>query len=482
MLIHLREEAHFSDGMPITADDIVFSFNALVADASPQYKTYYEHIKSVEALEKHLVLVTFTTNTNRELPLIFCQLPVLPKHWWEGRDIGEPQVESMPASGPYKLKEFKMGSRIVYERDKNYWGKDLINNRGLYNFDSIEINYYRDAAVSREAFFAGELDFYVEGTIKDWKNAYDVPPVLDGRITRKEKSIEMTRGSGVFMNTRAKHLADKRVRKALIELFDFEWVNKALLYDAYARFRSYYAGELSALSLPSEAELAILNQYRDKLDPAVFGPLPEIPITDGTGRNREGYRKALALFKKAGWNLVDGKMVNAQNEQFTVNMMISAQSLQRIYLNYQKTLERIGIIFNLQLVDTTQYIERIRNFDYELIQLMVAQSEQPGNEQRMIWGSDGLNERAQRNYAGVSDPVIDEMIEGLVLAKTREEWVIYANIMDRLLQHGHYTIYPWATSNIYYSWWTDRLMPPNQKEHKNGISIMTWHKAVTTAE
>ncbi len=474
ILINLHEDALFSDGSPLTAEDVVYSFNALVNEANPFYRTYYEQVKSVEVLGKHSFIFHFTTNQNKELPIIVCQLPVLSAKWWKGRNVGEPQVEKIVGSGPYTIKFFDMGKRVVYERNKNWWGNDKATNQGLYNFETVEIDYYRDAAIAREAFLAGEVDYFSENTMKNWVNAYNVPAVLENKIIKREQPIKPIGGTGLYLNARTRFLSDINVRKAMIALFDFEWTNRVLFYNAYSRFSNFFLEDLKAQSLPTEDELAILNKWKDKLNPEIFGPLPTIPITDATGRNDDGFRKAYYLLKASGWNLIDGKMVNSKNEQLTLDMIVASQSIQRVYLPFQKSLERIGIKLNIQFVDTTQFIERARNYEYDMITLSVIPSSTPGNEQRSYWSSAASKAHGESNYAGVENEVIDEIIELLIMAKTRKEWVNYANVLDRLLQHGYYIIYPWESLSARYSWWANRIIP-SPKDNKNGVDIMSWY-------
>lgn len=490
MLVSLKEEAYFSDGVPITAKDVVYSFNALMKEASPRYRAYYEQVVSVEEVDAHTVLIKFEDGDNRELPLIVCQLPVLPSHWWEGKNLGDPQIEAMPGSGPYQLKDYTMGTRLSLERDKNYWGRDLPQNAGLYNFDTLEVEYFRDTTVSREAFFAGVLDFYLENTIKDWKNAYDVPAVRNGKITRYEKEVHSNRGlGGLFINTRREVLQDKDVRLALRYIYDFEWINRALFYNAYTRYEGVFTGSyLAASPLPTKEELKILEQYKDifseKEYQEIIGLLPEIPVTDGSGRSSEGLRKAYYLLEEAGYTLVDGKMVNSKGEQLVLRLMLSSPTLQRVYLPYQRSLARLGIHLEIQLVDQTQYITRLRSYDYDLIHATIPQSNNPGNEQRYTWSSSSVEEKGTRNYAGVNNPVIDDIVEKLIFAENEEQWLVYVRLLDRLIQHGVYVINGYYGPRTNFSWWNERVVPPSKEKEDNttGINIFTWYTAIHKKE
>ncbi len=490
MLISIKKEAYFKDGVPITAKDVVYTYNALMKEASPRYKAYYEQVRSVKEIDSHTVLITFEDGNNRELPLVVAQLPVLPSHWWEGKNLGEPQLEPMPGSGPYHLKNYTMGSRLSVEKDKNWWGKDLPQNIGMFNFDTIDVEYFRDTTVSREAFFAGLLDFYLEGSIKDWKNAYDVPNVRSGNITQKEKEIFTNRGlGGLFMNTRREVLQDKNVRLALRYIYDFEWLNRALFYNAYSRYKGIFTDSyLSAASTPSQEELKILesykNQFTEKEYAEILGSLPEIPKTDGSGRSSDGLRKAFYLLEESGWKLVNGKMINDKSEQLTLRLMLNSPTMQRIYLPYQKNLARLGIHLEIQLIDQTQYVNRLRAYDYDLLHATIPQSNTPGNEQRYMWSGKVVNESGTRNYAGVNNPVIDDVVEKLIFASSKEEWLVYARLLDRLIQHGVYVINGYYSQRMTYSYWNKRITPPSTaKEDKTrGINIFTWHTAIEKRE
>ena len=284
VLVTLRPEARFQDGSPVTGNDVVWTFNALVTEASPYYKGYYALVQSVEAVSDRQVRFTFSGAGNRELPLIVGQLPVLPAAWWKDKNLGDPQKTPPPGSGPYVVSDYKMGSSITYTRDPNWWGAHLPVNRGRYNVDTLRVDYYRDTTVCRQAFLAGELDYFTENTIKDWMNSYAVPPVERGDILRQEIPQERPMGMrGLFLNTRRPVFSDIAVRKAVALLFDFEWTNRALFHDKYLRHDSFFTNSVfAAPNLPGEDELALLEPWREKLPAAIFGPLPAACcFTDG---------------------------------------------------------------------------------------------------------------------------------------------------------------------------------------------------------
>jgi microcin C transport system substrate-binding protein len=478
LLVRLRPEARFQDGTAVTAADVAYTFRALMTEASPIYRDYYEQVEAVEAEGEREVRFRFAEGRNRELPLIVCQLPVLPARWWAGRSLGEPQTEAMPGSGPYRVREFRVGSGVVYERDPGWWGAALPINAGRYNFDVIRVDYYRDEAVAREAFLAGELDFFSERTIKDWVSGYDAPAARDGRISRREAPAGGNRGmSGIFMNTRGPFLADKRVRKALILLFDYEWINRSLFYGAYTRCDSFFTrSPFAAPPLPSPEELALLEPYRDRLPPEVFGPLPVPPVTDGSGNMREQMRGALALLREAGWEMRDGEMRNGRGERLRLNIILNSPSMRRIFIPYAASLERLGIGLDIQLVDQTQYVSRVRAFDYDLLHATVRQSNNPGNEQRYFWGSAAADEPGSRNYAGIRDPVVDAVTERLIAAESSADLREAVHALDRLLLHGAYVIPGWYSGVLRVAWWNGRIAP-SPRDPEGGLDLTAWRAA-----
>ena len=323
MTVALRQEARFSDGQPVTANDVVWTFNALMTEASPIHRNYYREVKGVEKVDERTVRFIFKTDDNRELPIIVAQLPVLPAHWWKDRKIGDPQSDPMPGSGPYQFSGWRMGQQVALKRNPDWWANDLPRVRGLYNFETITIDYFRDTTVMREAFFAGDIDFFNEYTIKDWMLAYDVPPVKDGRIKKAEVAFKDVFGmSGVFLNTRRPFLSDRRVREALAIMFDFPRVNKTVFFDAYERTESFWSGtdEFQASPVMTPEERAVLESLPD-LEASAYEHLPVVNHYTHPNRSRAVMRRAIRLLHEAGWNMEDGVMKNVKGEplELTVN-------------------------------------------------------------------------------------------------------------------------------------------------------------------
>ena len=475
LICRLHPEARFSDGKPVTADDVAFTFRALVEHGSPFYRDYYAQVAGVDVLDAHTVRFRFATRDNPELPVIVAQLPVLPAHWWQGRDFSAPQREAAPGSGPYRVREHRPGASITYERVPGWWGERLSINRGRYNFDAVRCDYYRDVTVARQAFLGGEFDLWSESTIKDWAESYDVPAVRDGRIVREEIPHGRTEGmSGFIFNTRQPRFADARVRRAVAMAFDFEWTNKALFHGAYLRCPSYFTNsEFAAPPLPGEGELALLEPLRDKLDPAVFGEISRPTAGDGSGDIRPRLREALALLREAGWDLRDGALRNARGEQLRFTLLLSSKGLERVVLPYRRNLERMGIAMDVQVADQTQYVARIRAFDFDMMYATLRQSNSPGNEQRSFWTSAAAERPGSRNYAGIRDAAVDALVERIVAAPDRTTLTDAVRALDRVLLHGAYVVPGWYSDKLRVAHWKTRVAHPATPP-RGGMDVHTW--------
>lgn len=473
----LREEARWHDGRPVTADDVIFSFNALIEHGAPLYKLYYGDVAEVEKLDERTVRFRFSTTENKELPLILGQITVLPKHYWESRDITRTTLEVPLGSGPYKIKNFEANRFVTYERVEDYWGKDIPVNRGRHNFDELRYDYYADSSVAQEAFKAGEFDFRLENTAKDWALAYDIPAVRNGRIVKQtfeDKTAQVM--LGLIFNMRKGKFADRRVRKALTTIYDHEWSNQNLFFNQYTHLRSFFGdGDLAAKGLPKGRELEILNQYRDQLPPEVFTQEYNPPKTDRPHGLRENLLMASRLLDDAGWVIDPDTLmrVNAETgEPYEIEILMSSSTLQRVLLPIARNLKRLGIEAKLNVADSSQYIKRVRDRDFDMIWLGWAQSLSPGNEQREFWSSGAADNPASRNYAGLKNPVVDALIEDIIVAPTREELEARTRALDRVLQ-WQYLLVPG-----YYSM-TDRIVRWNkfglpETQPWDGYDLTTW--------
>lgn len=476
VIFNLRPEARFQDGTPVTAEDVVFTFETIRSKGHPQLRFYYASIAQVEALAERRVKFTFVPGENRELPLIIGQQPILPKHYWQTRDFERATLEPPLGSGPYKVESFEPGRDITYRRDPNYWGRDLPVNRGRFNFDTIRYDYYRDPSVEFEAFKAGQYDFRLENTARNWAIGYDFPALRRGEVRKEELENHRANGmQGYVFNTRRPIFADPRVRRALAFAFDFEWTNQRLFYGAYARSESYFSNsELAATGLPEGEELALLEKHRAQLPPEVFTTPYFAPKTDGSGMARDNLLKALRMLEEAGWKVRpdDGVMVDTTGQPVEFEILLIQPAFERITSPFVRNLKRLGITVNLRTVDTAQYKNRLDNWDFDMVVTGWGQSLSPGNEQRDFWSSQSADTQGSRNLAGIKDPVIDELIDLIIAAPDRESLVTRTRALDRVLLWGHYVIPHWHTR-------VDRVAYWNKFEHpkvipESGYQIDTW--------
>jgi len=440
----LNPEARWHDGQPITAEDVIFSYETLTTKGHPQYRSYYANVVKAEKTGEREVTFTFDGAVNRELPLIMGQLPILPKHYYQDRDFERTSLDPPIGSGPYEIKTFEPGRSIVYERVPDYWAKDLPVNRGRYNYDEIRYEYYRDRDVAFEAFKAGEFDLWSENSSKRWATGYEGNAFRNGVIVQEKLAIRpVARMQGYVFNLRDERFKDPRVREALGYAFDFEWTNKNLLYDAYERIESYFHGEpdLASSGLPSDAELALLEPYRDQLPAAVFTEAFLPPRTDGSGNNRDNLRQALRLLGEAGWVVENGRLVNQETgEPMTFEILLSDPSGERIASPWVNNLKRLGVDARIRIVDTAQYQNRMDSFDFEVTSEIWGQSDSPGNEQRDYWGSAAADVPGSRNTPGIKDPVVDALIDKVITAGSRAELETAVRALDRVLLWGQYVV------------------------------------------
>lgn len=462
IVFHLRPQAKFNDGHPVTAEDVQYTFDLLTRKGSPLWRFYYRDVKKVEALDARRVKFSFASGDNRELALIVGQMPVLPKHVWEKRDFSAANLDVPTGSGPYRVKSVQAGRSIVYERVRDYWGKDLPLNRGRYNFDEIEYDYYRDDTVALEALKAGEYDLRVESSAKNWATAYNTPAVQQKLLLRNDFLVKMPAGmQGFFLNTRRDVFRDRRVRQALNYAFDFEWANKNLMYGAYTRTDSYFENsELASSGLPGAAELKLLEPYRKQLPPELFSKPFVLPKTDGSGNNRSQIREATRLLAEAGWNVRDGKLVDKGGRQMSFEILIDNPLFEPHTQSFVQNLKKLGIDARIRsLADAQQYENRVRGFDFDVIIGRAAQSNSPGNEQRDYWSSAAAKAPDSRNYIGIQDPVIDALTERLIVATSREDLVTATRALDRVLLWNWYVVPHWHLNKARVAWWDRFGMP-----------------------
>ena len=438
----IRPQAKFSDGTPVTAADVVFSMETLRDKGRPNFKNSYSKITKVEAPDDHTV--TFHQESgDRELPMIVGLMPILAKAQWQGKDFAQTTLDPMVGSGPYVMDKIKAGETITFKKDPNYWGKDLPISKGLWNFDTVRFDYYRDANAAFEAFKSGLADVRIETDPGRWNTGYDFPAAKDGKITlEKVEQKTPAPASGFIFNTRRPIFADPRVREALVMAFDFEWANINLFNNAYRRTYGYYSGsELSSQGKPVDAaEKKVLGDAAAKLRQDFVDGSYKLPVSDASGRDRKLLRKAVGLLAEAGWTMGDQGLVNAKGEPFTFTILVKDRDQEKIALHYQRTLQTIGITVNVRIIDAAQFTSLQGTYDYDMIPATWFNSLSPGNEQVLYYGSDGRTVQGTRNYPGIADPAVDHAIQSMLDAKSREEFVAAVHAEDRLLVSGFYMV------------------------------------------
>ena len=471
---YLNPKARFNDGEPVTADDVFFTFNTLIEQGHPLYRHYYADVKDVVVEGPLQVRFDFKHSENRELPLILGQLQILPKHWWAERDFTKTSLEAPLGSGPYRLVKVDAGRSLRYERVADWWGQDLPVSRGLYNFDKIHIDYYRDMSVALEAFKAGQFDFNLEYSAKDWATGYNSPALRSGKIIKKEiKNHNPVGMQGFTFNLRRKMFQDVRVREAIALLFDFEWTNKQLFYSSYIRTDSFFANsELAAHGLPSEAELALLEPLRGSIPDTVFTQAFNNPVSDGSGIIRERRLQAWRLLQDAGYTIENDRMVNAQGEPLAFEFIIAQANLERVLLPFKRNLAELGIELTIRRTDVSQYINRMRSRDFDMTSSIWSQSNSPGNEQRDFWHSSSVDNPGSRNFIGLQDPAIDSLVEGLINAPSRDSLITHARALDRVLLAGHYVIPNYYIDTWRTAYWQHLAQPEIAPLYDYGL--MTW--------
>jgi microcin C transport system substrate-binding protein len=470
----LNPAARWHDGRPVTAADVVFTFNALRTQGRPFFRSYWGDVTEVVAEGERRATFRFRSNENRELGLILGQMQVLPAHWWEGRDFSRPLLDPPLGSGPYRLERFEAGRSLVYARVPDWWARDIPTQKGMQNFDRQRFEYFRDTTVALEAFKAGQIDFRTENSARDWATGYDFPAMRAGLAKQDELRHELPTGMQAFaMNLRRPLFQDARVRRALIELFDYEWMNRNLFFGTYTRTQSYFSNsELASSGLPSGAELAVLEPFRGRIPPEVFTAEYKLPVTDGSGNNREGLRTALRLLQEAGWRVQNRRLVGPQGQPFEFEILLQGATFERIALPYVQALERVGMTVRVRTVDPSQYQARTDAFDYDMTVDVIGQSLSPGNEQRDFFTCAKARENGSQNIAGICDPVVDELVELVINAPDREQLIARTRALDRVLLWNNFMIPNWHSRSFRIAFW-DKFGRP-ERNPRYGLGLETW--------
>ena len=473
----IRPEARFHDGMPITAADVKFTFDTIREHGRPFLKSFYEDIENAEVLSERRVRFNFRTRDNMKPITIAAGTAPQPKHYWAGRDISKTTLEPPLGSGPYRLKSVEPGRALVYERVEDYWAADHPVNRGLNNFDEIRYDYYRDATVQFEAFKAGKIDYRSEGQVQRWFTGYDVPQVEDGRIIKTEKPNNNPRGIGAFFfNLRRDKFKDARVREAIVHLYDFEAIQRTLLYGQYKRIRSYFPNsDFGVSGPPTPEEVAILEPFRDQLPPEVLTKEFVPPTSDGSGRNRKNLRKALSLFKQAGWVLKDKKLINQETgEQLAIQFITAAPSTLRMAEPFIQSMQRAGLDASIRLVDPSQWRVIGDEFDFDIIAARLNFFPPPGPELRSYFGSEAAGLRGSANSMGIKNPVADQLIEQIIAAKDLETLKATTRALDRVLLWNHYLIPIYYPDKHWFAYWDKFGIPEKRGRYSSGYSSTWW--------
>jgi len=483
--IRLNPQARWHDGVPISVEDVIWSFETLMR-ISPFYRAYYRDIERAEVSGEKQVKFIFKQVGNRELPKIIGDLVILPKHWWEGedetgkkRDIERPSLEVLLGSGPYEIEKFEIGKSITVKRVEDAWGHSLPQNIGRYNFDRIKYSFLLDSNAEWESFKKGaNNDWRLENNIQRWVRAYNFPSFSEGRV----KKLSFPAFSGLYqayyMNLRRAKFSDRRVRKALALALDFEKINRALYFGLYQRITSYYGDQiLAARGLPEGRELAILQKLQASVTQGIpkeiFTRAFSLPHYQTVEDEREILSEAMALLNEAGWRLENGQLVDAQGQPFEIEFLLQSAALERAAFFYSHNLRRLGIKMRLRTVDLTQYTNRVNHFDFDMIVGLVGQSTSPGNEQMDFFGSYSADRVGTRNYAGIKNPAIDWLIEYLIQAQTREEVVATTQALDRILLWNYYSIPNWRATETNIAYWDKFGMPENQPLY-SGVDLHSW--------
>ena len=485
VIFNLRAEARFHDGSPMTADDVIWTFDTLKAKGHPRFRSYYGKVVKAERLGERRVRFTFSPGDNRELPLILGQLPVLSRAYWSTRVFEKTTLEPPLGSGPYRVDPtgFEPGRFVVYRRVKDYWGASLPVRNGRENFDTIRYDYYRDGSIALEAFKAGQYDFRLENAAKQWATGYASPALTAGLFKKEEIRNELPTGmQGYVFNTRRPLFADRRVREALGYAFDFEWTNRTLFFGAYTRTASYFSNsELASRGVPVDAELAVLEPYRGRVPDEVFTREYRPPVSDGSGFIRQNLLTAVSLLKQAGWVVRDMRLVEgATGRPFEFEILLADPAFERITLPFVKNLQHLGIRARPRTVDAAQYQKRVETFDFDMIVHAWGESLSPGNEQFDYWTSASSNVPGSENTAGIHDPVVDELVALLVAAPDRQALVDRTRALDRALLWGFYAIPHWHIQSFRVASW-DKFGRPAITPKYN-LPLDTWWIDVARAE
>ncbi len=471
---NLNKQARFSDGVPLTAKDVAWTFKTLLDKGSPSFRIQFADVADVTVESPTRVVFHFKSNENRNLPLIVGGLPVLPEHFFAGRDFTQPLTAAPIGSGPYRVAKFELGRSITYERDPNWWARDLPTGRGTNNFDRVRVEYYRDASVALEAFKAGQVDLRSENIAKNWATAYNFPAMNKGLAIKASIRHHLPTGmQGWAMNTRRPVFTNPLVRQAMAEAYDFQWANKNLFFGEYTRTLSYFSNsDLASSGLPTGDELKLLEPFRAELPPELFTQPFALPVTDGSGNNRPQLKKALALLEKAGWRIKGMKLVDADGRQMEFTILLEDPTFERVALPYAETLKHLGIKVDVRTVDPAQYQHLMDDFDFDMAMIVYPEGDVPGNELRSYFTCASAKAQGSMNLPGICDPAVDELVGKVVTAGDRASLATAAHALDRVLLWRYYLVPNWGSQVFHIAYW-DRFGHPDTPI-RDGLAFDTW--------
>ncbi|MCP5080485.1 MAG: ABC transporter substrate-binding protein [Alphaproteobacteria bacterium] len=472
----LNKQAKFSDGQPVTVDDVIFSLETLRDFGRPNYGTYYSKVTKIERPSRRVIKLHFSSDADREIPLILGLMPILPKHIFAGKPFDKTMLTPFPGSGPYVMEDIDPGKSLTYRRNLNYWGRDLPVNTGRFNFDKVQYLYFRDGSAAFEAFKKRLVDVREESDPTKWANDYVFPPVKDGRVVLSEVPSGLPAGMwGLAFNTRRAVFADQNVRKAIVHLLDFEWINAKLYNGLYRRTQSFYSrSELSSHLKPASAfEKELLKPYPGAVSPQIMAGTYAMPISDGRGRNRKNRRMAQKLFSAAGYEIKAGKLAHTRTgEPLSFEITVVSKAEERLALTFARSLQQAGVAAKVRLVDSSQFQARLASYDFDMIPYQWDASLSPGNEQTFYFGSQGRTQEGTRNYFGADEPAVDAMIAALLAAKEREAFVGAVRALDRVLLSGTYVVPLFHRSGAWLAVWSHIRRAP--KSSLFGYRLETW--------
>jgi microcin C transport system substrate-binding protein len=476
----LNENARFSDKSPVTSEDVAFSLEMLKSDkVHPLYSYYYHDITGSDILDRLRIRLKFA-RANRELPMIASEIPVMSKKFYSQHPFdGGGTLVSPVGSGPYVVESFDPGKTITYRRNDAYWAKDMPVRKGMYNFDTIKVDYYKDPIVAVEAFKAGDFDFLSVNIAKQWARDLTGPRFENGEIIKKIFPHENNAGmQGFVMNTRRAIFHDRRVRQALGLALDFEWTNKSLFFDLYTRSNSFFSNSyLAATGLPSALELQYLQGFKKDLPPEVFTTPLTPPDTNGRGGLRANLQQAKTLLAEAGWSAKDGILKDTKGNPFRFEILLVSQAFERVIAPYANNLKKLGIQVDYRTIDPALYVDRLQNFDFDMIVHTYGQSLSPGNEQRNFWHSESAKTKGSQNLAGVSAPVTDFLVEKIIYAQDQEELTAACKALDRVLWYEYYVVPNWYMKGYMLAYYNKFSQPNDIPKYYNQYQLlMTWWK------